>query len=105
LCGQWAKTPIACSSEAGKYSIAVNGRQGKGYEVPERSQIMEVYMPYAPKSVMIGGVKVKKISADKFGNANSKTAGSAAWTWDKVKGACSVRLSDSGKVTNIEINY
>jgi alpha-glucosidase len=102
---QWAKTPIACSSEICKYSIAVSARQGKGYEVPQRSQIMEVYMPYAPKSVMIGGVKVKKISADKFGNANAKTADSATWTWDKTKGACSVRLADTGKETNIEINY
>lgn len=62
LRGEFLRTPVSCTTADGYYEIVVDERTGEGYELGGvREFIIKVYTENLPDSVMIDGVKARRV--------------------------------------------
>lgn len=104
--GEWARTPISCTSAPAGFAIKMGSREGSGYQVPRRNTIIELYTMRVPKSVTIAGRKVKKVNDKAFSAAAKLPVDSQIlWNWDNINHKCCVIFCNEGQETNLSVNF
>ena len=106
LRGEFLRTPVTCRTTEKGYTLAIGKRAGEKYALPEERNFMfRIYAGQMPKEVLVDGRKVRKMKAEKLGEALEEEFKTVAWCPEKKQNLCLLRLPDDGREHVIEFLY